>query len=168
MMDDNSADKNVAVLFVCLGNICRSPSSEGIFRHLVTKENLNLNIHIDSAGTASYHVGHPPDQRATAAAAKRDVDITNLRARQTEPADFYEFDYIIAMDRMNYEDLKYMAPTDYGGEIRLFMEFTHNWQEQEVPDPYYGGGGGFERVLDMIEDAAAGLLEQIKKSRGLT
>ena len=154
---------SVGVLFVCLGNICRSPSSEGVFRHKAAQNSHGADIRIDSAGTGSYHIGQPPDQRAILSAAKRGVKINDLRARQVIPADFDLFDYIVAMDRFNYQDLVAMAPDDYSGRICMFMDFAPGWSEQEVPDPYYGGRGGFERVLDMIEDAAEGLLNDISQ-----
>ncbi len=152
----------VNVLFICLGNICRSPTSEGVFQKLVDAHQLPIDFKVDSAGTANYHVGHPPDRRATAAASKRGVHIEQLRARRVHPNDIEIFDYIIAMDRMNYEDLKHIAPRDSHYKIRMFMEFATEWSNEEVPDPYYGGDRGFEDVLDMIEDASQGLLNEIK------
>ncbi len=155
--------REIGVLFVCLGNICRSPTAEGAFRQCVERAGLDLIVHIDSAGTADYHVGQPPDARAIAAAAKRGIRLKNLRARQIESADFERFDYIIAMDDFNYEDLLALAPTGHSCEISLFMKFAETWPEQTIPDPYYGGQHGFERVLDMIDAAAAGLIADIRK-----
>lgn len=156
----------VGVLFVCLGNICRSPSSEGLFRQCVEESGIGLDITIDSAGTADYHTGQPPDSRAIAAAGARGIDLRNLRARRVDRSDFERFDYIIAMDRHNYDDLLRLAPADYSGSIRLFLEYAENWQEREIPDPYYGGRDGFETVLDMIRDASLGLLSEIENAHG--
>ena len=156
------------VLFVCLGNICRSPTSEGIFRQLTEQEVPNLNVRVDSAGTANYHIGQPPDHRAVMAAARRGIEIANLRARRVSRQDFDRFNFIIGMDNHNYQDLLSMAPPNYPGKVCLFMDFAANWSEREVPDPYYGGDNGFERVLDMIEDAAAGLLDEIRRLQNLT
>ena len=155
----------VSVLFVCLGNICRSPTSEGVFRSVAENQNLDFELFVDSAGTAGYHIGHPPDSRAIRAANRRGVDLTNLRARRITYQDYEQFDYIIGMDRWNYDDLNEMAPSDYKGRVCLFMEFASGWDNDEIPDPYYGGPNGFEQVLDMVENASAGLLEDIKKAR---
>lgn len=162
MSDSSESRGAVRVLFVCLGNICRSPTSEGVFRKLLETQQLDFDIEVDSAGTAGYHVGDPPDRRATAAAARRDIDISALRARRTQVYDMETFDYIIAMDRSNYHDLIDLCPHHARGKIRLFMDFADEWDFDEVPDPYFGGDSGFERVLDMIESAAGGLLEEIK------
>lgn len=149
------------VLFVCMGNICRSPTAEGVFRQKVIDAGLQDQIHIDSAGTHAYHVGEPPDSRAQAAALKRGFDLSVQRARRVSPADFEEFDYIIAMDNSNMADLQAICPPGHEHKIRLFLEFGERFDVTEVPDPYYGGRTGFERVLDLIEDAAEGLLRQI-------
>lgn len=156
-------DKQVSVLFVCLGNICRSPTSEGVFRSVVESQALDFEIEVDSAGTAGYHIGQPPDSRAIDAAAKRGVGISNLRARRLNRLDYEKFDYIIGMDLSNYQDLVSMSPVDYKGQVRLFMDFASDWADREIPDPYYGGHDGFERVLDMIESASLGLIEDIRK-----
>ncbi len=155
-------DNEVGVLFVCLGNICRSPTSEGVFRHCVEHSDLEIQINIDSAGTADYHTGQPPDARAIAAAGKRGIDLKGLRARRVNRLDFEKFDYIIAMDDHNYYDLERLAPPDYRGKLCLFLDFADNWPAREVPDPYYGGAQGFERALDMITDASLGLLNDIR------
>ena len=162
-MKNQIDSSNTGVLFVCLGNICRSPTSEGIFRQLAEQEVPDLDVRVDSAGTASYHIGQPPDHRAIMAAARRGIEIANLRARRVSRQDFDSFDFIIGMDIHNYQDLLSMAPLNYPGKVCLFMDFAANWQEREVPDPYYGGDNGFERVLDMIEDAATGLLDEIRR-----
>jgi low molecular weight protein-tyrosine phosphatase len=155
----------VRVLFVCLGNICRSPTAEGVFRKLVRDEKLEHLFEIDSAGTHAYHIGEPPDERARAACARRGIDIGRLRGRKAVSADIEKFDYVLAMDRENYEDLRDICPPGHEARIRLFMEFAADRPEQEVPDPYFGGASGFDRVLDMIEDAARGLLADIRRTR---
>ncbi len=153
----------IRVLFVCLGNICRSPTAEGVFRKLVQEQGLYEHIEIDSAGTHAYHIGHAPDARAQEAARRRGVDLSGLRGRQATRGDIERFDYVLAMDRENYENLLDICPDGYEHKIRLFMEFAPGWPEQEVPDPYFGGAAGFDRVLDMIEEASAGLLADICK-----
>ncbi|UCH52666.1 MAG: low molecular weight phosphotyrosine protein phosphatase [Pseudomonadota bacterium] len=154
----------VRVLFVCLGNICRSPTAEGVFRKLVLESGLQEHIEIDSAGTHAYHIGKPPDARAQSAARQRGVDLSALRGRQAMPVDFERFDYILAMDSENLEHLLEICPVHYAPKVRLFMEYAPHWPP-EVPDPYFGGAAGFDRVLDMIEQAAAGLLESIRRER---
>jgi len=157
----------ISVLFVCAGNICRSPTAEGVFRQSVASAGLDQKVLLDSAGTHGYHVGHPPDRRAQSAAAQRGYDIAGLRARQVTGQDFVEFDYILAMDLDNLSCLKQLAPAQHLGKLGLFMEYASAWKGEEVPDPYYGGAQGFELVLDMAEDAAQGLLQQIKKKLGV-
>ena len=154
----------VKVLFVCLGNICRSPSAEGVFRNLIREQGLEEHIQIDSAGTHAYHVGAPPDERAQAAALQRGIDMSDLRGRQVDEGDFYIFDYILAMDRENEYNLQSICPPEHESKVGLFMAYAESWSDDEVPDPYYGGTSGFERVLDMIEDAANGLLDDIRKN----
>lgn len=151
----------VKVLFVCLGNICRSPTAEGVFRKLVEDSGLSHGISIDSAGTHGYHVDQPPDSRAQQAAARRGVDLSASRGRVATAQDMQEFDYVLAMDRDNYADLARLA--NRTEHIRLFLEYAENFDEDEVPDPYYGGVNGFERVLDMIEDASMGLLADMRR-----
>jgi protein-tyrosine phosphatase len=155
----------VKVLFVCLGNICRSPTAEGSFRKLVAERGLTNRIEVDSAGTHAYHLEEPPDFRAQQAAARRGVDISPLRGRQATAEDIDEFDYVLAMDRENFHNL--VSIQGARENIRLFLEYSSNFEEEEVPDPYYGGEGGFERVLDMIEDASLGLLEDIRQRHPL-
>ncbi|MBI5040066.1 MAG: low molecular weight phosphotyrosine protein phosphatase [Gammaproteobacteria bacterium] len=157
----------VKVLFVCMGNICRSPTAQGVFETLVQREGLAQRIEIDSAGTHAYHIGEPPDKRAQEAAKRRGVDLSVQRARKVQPADFLEFDYVLAMDRSNYEDLRAICHPDYEERLRLFLEFAPQAGEQDVPDPYYGGAQGFERVLDLIEAAAEGLLAEMRARHGL-
>ena len=154
-------DYQVSVLFVCLGNICRSPTAHGLFRNLVAKRGYASSIYIDSAGTGDWHIGRPPDQRATAKAAERAIDLSDLRARQVTAADFDQFDYILAMDSQNLSNLKTMCPSGFSKYLGLFLEFADEFSEQEVPDPYYGGDQGFELVLDMVQNGCEGLLADI-------
>lgn len=159
-MKSDRANK-IKVLFVCMGNICRSPTAEGVFTHLVQASGLHGQIHIDSAGTHSYHVGAAPDNRAQAAAKGRGYDLSGLRGRQVVVKDFAEFDYVLAMDHDNMANLKRLCPDAHLDKVRLFLSFSSRFPGQEVPDPYYGGPRGFEHVLDMTEDAAKGLLAEI-------
>lgn len=152
----------VKVLFVCLGNICRSPTAEGVFRDLVRREGLAERIGTDSCGTGAWHTGDAPDPRAQEEARRRGIDITDLRARKISTSDFDTFDYILAMDDRNQRDLTAVA-TDVGrGKIRLMMSFAPDFGVREVPDPYYGGADGFRDVFDMIEAASQGLLADIR------
>ncbi len=155
--------EQVKVLFVCMGNICRSPTAQGVFERLVQSQGLAERILIDSAGTHAYHIGNPPDKRSQAAAQNRGLDLSGQRARKVTVADFEEFDYVLAMDRTNLEDLHDLVAVSQRERVRLFMTFAEGWNVDEVPDPYYGGDSGFERVLDMVEDAAAGLLDHIRR-----
>jgi len=151
------------VLFVCMGNICRSPTAEGVFREFARRHAPDLALEIDSAGTHDYHVGEPPDPRALKAASSRGLDISSLRARQVDAADFERFDLILAMDRLNYETLRDRSPPAFRSRIRLLLEFADDAGREDVPDPYYGGAQGFEEVLDLLEDAAAGLLAEVRR-----
>jgi protein-tyrosine phosphatase len=166
MADVSTSVTSMRLLFVCMGNICRSPTAEGVFRRVVAERAPHLSIEIDSAGTHDYHVGSPPDRRAIEAARRRGIDITGLRARQVSREDFERFDLILAMDEDNVADLKRMAPTRYHERIRLLMEFGANASLSYVPDPYYGGPQGFEQVLDLLEEAAEGLLAEILRRQG--
>ncbi len=154
--------EKTAVLFVCMGNICRSPTAEGVFRHHVEAAGLADIVEIDSAGTHAYHVGEPPDRRARAAAERRGMSLEGIRARRVSTDDYERFDYIIAMDEDNMYRLRQEAPDGHRAELRLFLEFSAG-AETEVPDPYYGGTAGFERVLDLVDDASLGLLETLKR-----
>ncbi|MDA8363630.1 MAG: low molecular weight phosphotyrosine protein phosphatase [Gammaproteobacteria bacterium] len=153
----------VSVLFVCLGNICRSPTAEGVFRAVVRAHGLEDVIAVDSAGTHAYHIGEAPDARAQAAAARRGIDLSGLRGRQATRRDIESFDFILAMDSENLKHLRAMSPSGLEHKIRLFLEFAPARPEREVPDPYFGGESGFDRVLDMVEEAAVGLLELIRR-----
>jgi protein-tyrosine phosphatase len=157
----------VNVLFVCMGNICRSPTAQGVFERLVADNELATVIQVDSAGTHAYHIGEKPDERASAAALKRGIDLSNQKARRVSPDDFHVFDYVIAMDSSNFENLASYCPAEHESKLRLFMEFVPDIEVNEVPDPYYGGSTGFERVLDLIELAAAGLLADIRQQHRL-
>ena len=161
-MNDARKSAGAAVLFVCLGNICRSPTAEGVFRCIVKSAGLEELIRVDSAGTHDYHVGEKPDPRAIAAAQLRQIDLSAFRGRQTDSEDFYEFDFVLAMDQSNLSHLARIAPPKAKAQLGLLLDFTTDCEEQEVPDPYYGGNNGFERVLDLIENAATGLLAEIR------
>ena len=152
----------IKVLFVCLGNICRSPTAEGVFRALVEREGLADRIGIDSAGVGSWHIGQSPDRRAQAAAKLRGIDLSSQRGRQVKAQDFERFDYVIAMDSDNHRDLGDLCPA--GGEDRLhkLLQFAPQLGRADVPDPYYGGDNGFDIVLDLIEAASVGLLDDIR------
>lgn len=151
------------ILFVCMGNICRSPTAEGVTRAIAERRGVVEHFEFDSAGTHGYHIGHPPDARARQAAERRGYDLSSLRARQVSEFDFARFDHILAMDRDNLELLRQACPEEHRDKLRLFLEFAVNTPHDEVPDPYYGGPEGFERVLDMVEDAAHGLLDRLTK-----
>lgn len=157
----------VRVLFVCLGNICRSPTAEGVFRHVVEDAGLMDHIEIDSAGTHAYHIGDPPDIRSQEAARRRGIELSGLRGRKATPEDIEQFDYILVMDEENLSNLLAICPTGLDEKIRLFLEFAPNRPEREVPDPYFGGESGFERVLDMIDEASHGLLAHLRQRHGL-
>lgn len=151
----------IRVLFVCLGNICRSPTAEGVFKRSVKEAGLDAAIESDSAGTGDYHIGEPPDPRACTAAARRGYDLSRLRARQISRKDFEAFDYVLAMDEQNLRDLKRLCPKEHAHKVRLFTDFCSSGA-CAVPDPYGGGPQGFEHVLDLVEDAAQGLLRHIR------
>ena len=150
------------VLFVCLGNICRSPTAEGVLRALAAREAPGLSLEVDSAGTAGYHVGEPPDPRTRAAALRRGYNLSALRARMVEPSDFERFDLILAMDEENLRMLRRRAPAQSQPRLRLLLEFAPEAGTTEVPDPYYGGPNGFEDVLDLVERAARGLIAHLR------
>lgn len=158
-----AATPSVRVLLVCMGNICRSPMAEGVLRQRVAERELPLPVEIDSAGTHGYHHGAPPDPRAQAAALRRGVDISALRARRVIPEDFARFDLVIAMDDDNHAALLELAAEEHHPKVRLLLEFAGDAGRRSVPDPYYGGMLGFERVLDLVEEAMAGLLDELER-----
>jgi len=153
----------IRVLFVCLGNICRSPTAEGVLRDLAAREAPRLKLEIDSAGTADYHIGAAPDPRSQSAARARGIDISGLRARQIERSDFDRFDYILAMDEHNLAQLERLRPRDSHAQLRLFMSYATQPGTVEVPDPYYGGPQDFEAVLDLTSAAARGFLAALEQ-----
>ncbi|MDX1734606.1 MAG: low molecular weight protein-tyrosine-phosphatase [Halioglobus sp.] len=156
------------VLFVCLGNICRSPTAHGVLEHLVRERGLAHCVTVDSCGTGHWHVGEPPDERAAQEAAKRGYDLRALRARQVDAADFAAFDYILAMDHSNLADLRALCPAGYPGHLGLFLDFAPGADLDEVPDPYYGGASGFADVLDLVEAASDGLLRALAQQGRLS
>ena len=157
------SEQKISILFVCMGNICRSPTAEGVFRKHVSDAGLDADIKTDSAGTHAYHSGEPADRRAHAAALRRGFSLEGIRARRVTEEDFDTFDYILAMDQDNLMVLQERVPNELRGKVRLFLEFAESRHENEVPDPYYGGAAGFERVLDLVEEASQGLLETLRK-----
>lgn len=157
----------IKVLFVCMGNICRSPTAEGVFQQRVVQAGLTKQIKTDSAGTHSYHIGSRPDQRSQKAALNRGYDLSALRARKVKQSDFDKFDYVLAMDNANYQDLLAICPEHLESKVSLFLSHAVGLPETEVPDPYYGGPKGFDWVLDLVEQASDGLLKQISQDHGL-
>ncbi|CAJ3310967.1 low molecular weight protein-tyrosine-phosphatase [Burkholderia pseudomallei] len=156
--------KSVAICFVCLGNICRSPTAEGVMRHQVAAAGLDGAIEIDSAGTGDWHVGKAPDARAQQAARARGYDLSALRARQIGDADFERFDLVLAMDGANLAALRKRCPPQYRGKVRLLMEFAGDGSAGDIADPYFGGARGFEQVLDQCEAACRGLLDSLRET----
>ncbi|BCO18475.1 protein-tyrosine-phosphatase [Alteromonas sp. KC3] len=152
-------EQSISVLFVCLGNICRSPTAEAVFKQKAAEAGLSLNI--DSAGTHGYHIGSPPDKRSQAAGVERGYSFKGLKCRRVDESDFEKFDYILAMDNSNLSNLHGMSPAQYHDKIKLFLDYADE-EDKEVPDPYYGGKRGFELVLDLIETASDGLIAHIK------
>ncbi len=158
-MIDNKNLKDVkSILFVCMGNICRSPSAEAVFR----QKAQSLSLIIDSAGIVGSHAREKPDHRAQKAGIARGYSFDNIKARKVTPQDFEKFDMILAMDNQNVKDLLKVAPAGLEDKIQLFLEYAENFEDQEVPDPYYGGAKGFQYVLDLVEDASDGLIKQLK------
>jgi protein-tyrosine phosphatase len=153
----------VRILFVCMGNICRSPTAEGVVRVHLERAGLAADVELDSAGTHGYHIGKAPDDRARKAAAMRGYDLSALRARRVSDLDFIRYDRILAMDRDNLDELRQVCPAEYHHKLGLFLEYSRNFREREVPDPYYGGEEGFEHVLDLVEDAATGLIDSLSR-----
>lgn len=159
-MIDTEELKNIkSILFVCMGNICRSPSAEAVFRHKA--EQRSINLFIDSAGTTGSHAKQKPDARAQKVGSARGYSFDNIKARKVTVEDFENFDLILAMDKHNVSELLTICPSHLTGKIKLFLDYANNFEENEVPDPYYGGAGGFKLVLDMVEDASDGLLAKL-------
>jgi len=154
----------VSVLFVCMGNICRSPMAEGVLRDRLRARKDVPSVSIDSAGTHGYHAGAPPDKRARAAASRRGIDISGLQARRFEESDFERFDYILAMDRENRDFLLEAAESRYHRKIHLLLDFARDRRGGDVPDPYYGGTTGFERVLDLVDEAIEELISELSQA----
>ena len=163
-MLENSTDLKHKILFVCMGNICRSPSAEGVFRNMVKEHNLSQFFYIDSCGTHGYHTGQSPDSRSQYAAMRRGIDISQQTARTIEQNDFNRFDYILVMDNHNRSFLQSMADEVYLNKIHLFLEYAENCKLIEVPDPYFGGEEGFEIVLDLLQQASIGLIKHLQIS----
>mgnify|MGYP006075800989 CR=1 FL=1 len=156
---------NTSVLFVCLGNICRSPTAHGVFEKMVNEAGLQQSITVDSCGTGDWHIGHSPDERSASAALARGYDLSHLRSRQINSNDFNQYDYILVMDQQNLLDVQAMCPSDYSGKLELFLDYANNFSEAtEVPDPYYGGLSGFDNVIDLVEDASTTLLSTLTSS----
>jgi len=160
--DGGPAGARCHVLFVCMGNVCRSPTAEAVFRHHIERAGLADSVHCASAGTHDFHVGGQPDGRARAAASKRGYDLSRIRGRQVSVEDFARYDLILAMDKQNLEGLLARCPPESRERLKLLMEFARNHAVLEVPDPYYSNARGFEVVLDMIEDACTELLEHVR------
>jgi len=164
--EGNEQSMTRRVLFVCLGNICRSPTAEGVVRAIAAREFASLEIEVDSAGTADYHVGEPPDRRTVAAAHRRGYELSGLRARQLQRADFERFDFVLAMDRANLAELVDRQPSSGQARLGLFLDYAPETGVAEVPDPYYGGVEDFERVLDLCEAGARGMLARLMNEKG--
>ncbi len=157
--------EKIKVLFVCMGNICRSPTAEGVFVKLIKERALESSFRVDSAGTHAYHEGEVPDSRSQQAALLRDIKLAHIRARKVVMGDFEDFDFLMAMDEDNYAVLMKACPEQYKTKIHYFLDYAPHLGVREVPDPYYGGGYGFERVLDLVEEASLGFLDSLKASR---
>lgn len=158
---ESHAGAEVSVLFVCLGNICRSPTAEGVFRHRLAQHGLSSRVAVDSCGTGGYHRGEPPDARARREARARGMPIDDLRARGLTQRDFARFDYLLAMDRANLDTLKRLAPADFTGRIALLLDFAAEYRGGEIPDPYFGADDGFGRVFELVEAGCAGLIAEL-------
>ncbi|XZG71244.1 low molecular weight protein-tyrosine-phosphatase [Chitinibacteraceae bacterium HSL-7] len=155
----------VSVLMVCTGNICRSPTADGVLRQMIKGAGLADAVSVDSAGTHDYHVGEAPDRRSQTHARSRGYDLSGLRARQVESADFARFDLILAMDKGHYAQLVRLSPPQYRERVRMFCDYARQHGDTEVPDPYYGGADGFEHVLDLVEDGCRGILAEIQRGK---
>jgi low molecular weight protein-tyrosine phosphatase len=155
--------QQVRLLFVCLGNICRSPTAHGVMEAMVAAEDLPFSVVIESAGTGAWHVGHPPDERSQEAALRRGVDLRGQRAQKVTVGDFQTFHHIVAMDEENLSDLETLRPAEAHAELSLLLSHAEAVSLTSVPDPYYGGANGFEHVLDLVEQGCAGLLEELRR-----
>lgn len=160
--------QKIKVLFVCMGNICRSPTAEGVFAELVKRQGLAHFFAIDSAGTHAYHVGEAPDLRAQKAALERGVTLASIKSRKVTHGDFEDFDFVLAMDDDNYSILIDACPEEHKGKVRYFLDYAPHLNVREVPDPYYGGSYGFERVLDLVEEASEGFLKTLRETGVIT
>ena len=154
----------IKILFVCMGNICRSPTAEGVFNKLIHDENVADKFSVDSAGTHAYHINEAPDLRAQSAARSRDIDLSGIRARKVIMGDFEDFDYLLAMDADNLAIMQKSCPEALQHKLKLFLDYAPHLKTNEVPDPYYGGAYGFERVLDLVEEASLGLLKELQST----
>jgi len=159
-------NQTIKVIFVCMGNICRSPTAHGVFQTMVDEASLNHAIDVESAGTHNYHIGNPPDPRSQDTALKNHIDLSDLRARKFLSQDFNDFDYVIGMDRNNLADMLSIKPDHYTAKAGLMLEYSEKYRQVEVPDPYFGNDG-FELVFDMISDASAGLLRHIREKHSI-
>lgn len=159
-------NEKTGVLFVCLGNICRSPTAHAIFQAMVERHGLQQRVMVDSCGTGSWHIGQPPDPRMQRTAARWGYDLSPLRARRLAAEDFGRFQHILTMDTRNMAEVMKKAPNDFAGEIRLLLDYSGEKNVLEVPDPYYGGDDGFERVVTLIESACQGLVDHLKQQHG--
>lgn len=157
----------IRVLFVCTGNICRSPTADGVFRQMVENAGLAHRIDVDSCGTTGYHVGEKPDPRAREFAQSRGYDLSNLRARQLSNRDFTDFDYLLAMDDGHLATMQRACPKEHQGKLRLFLDFHPDHRGKDVPDPYYGGQSGFVRVFDLVEETSGHFLRYLHETHGL-
>lgn len=151
------------ILFVCTGNICRSPTADGVLRKMLWDRGLDSQVEVDSAGLTAYHVGEKPDRRSQRTAKKRGYDLSFIRARKFERGDFQEFDLVLAMDRGHLQSMKATKPENCRARLCMFLDFASSLQESDVPDPYYGGEDGFEHVLDLVEAGSEGIIEFLKK-----
>jgi len=151
----------VKILFVCMGNICRSPTAQGLFQQMIREQGLDKRILVDSAGTHSYHIGNPPDSRSQAVARRRGIDLSKLRSRRLVRDDFIKFDYLLGMDSDNIADMHAIRPDEASAQLQLMLEYSKRYSQRDIPDPYFGNDG-FEMVFDMIDDASRGLLEHIR------
>jgi len=153
--------KQIKVLFVCMGNICRSPTAEGVFNKVISDMGTTEHFLVDSAGTHAYHIGEPSDSRSQQTARGRGIDLSRIRARKVSSTDFEYFDHILAMDKDNYHILMSASPSEHQHKVSLFLEYATDSKEQDVPDPYYGGPNGFEHVFDLVEEASKGFYQSI-------